>query len=54
MKRFTSEDDAFDAYLEYVQENMPFDITESNMDFSDGFYDWLDVNGHEIENEDIR
>lgn len=47
--KFKNEDDAFDAYLEEVQMNMPFDISESGTDFSDGFYDWMDANNVEIE-----
>lgn len=46
---FKNKDDALDAYLEYVQLHMPFDISESNIDFTDGFYDWMDINNVEIE-----
>lgn len=49
--KFKTEDDAFDAYLEYVQSEMPFDISECDSDFSEGFYDWLDVYKVEIEDE---
>jgi hypothetical protein len=49
---FKDEDEAFDAYLEHVQSEMPFDISECNMDFSDGFYDWLDSYDHTIDNDD--
>lgn len=47
--KFKTEDDAFDAYLEEIQSEMPFDISEMNTDFSDGFYDWLADNDVEIE-----
>jgi hypothetical protein len=49
MMKFKTEDDAYDAYLEYVQSEMPFDITEWDHDLSDGFYDWMDSNDVEIE-----
>jgi hypothetical protein len=47
-KVFKSEDDAFEAYLEECQAHFPYDITESNIDFADGFYDWLSDNEVEI------
>lgn len=47
--KFKSEDEAYDAYLEHVQSEMPFDISEWNHDLSDGFFDWMDANGVEIE-----
>ena len=47
--KFKTEDDAYDAYLEHVQSEMPFDITEWDHDLSEGFYDWMDSNGVEIE-----
>lgn len=50
--KFKSEDEAFETYLEYVQANMPFDISEWDHDFSEGFYDWLDVNRVVIEGDD--
>lgn len=46
---FKSEDDAYEAYLEYVQENLPFDISEWDRDLSEGFFDWIDDNNVEIE-----
>lgn len=49
--KFKSEDDAYDAYLEHVQSECPFDITEWDNDFSDGFFDWMDANNVEIDDE---
>ena len=46
--KFKSEDEAYDAYLEHVQLEYPFDISEWNHDFSDGFFDWMDANNVEI------
>lgn len=41
--KFRNEDEAYDAYLEHVQSEMPFDISEWDTDLSDGFYDWMDA-----------
>lgn len=49
--KFKNEDEAYDAYMEYCQENFPYDITESNIDFSDGFFDWMDAYNVEIEDD---
>lgn len=47
--KFKTEDDAYDAYLDYVQSESPFDITEWERDLSEGFYDWLIDNSVEFE-----
>lgn len=47
--KFKNVDAAYDAYLEDLQSEYPFDISEWDHDFSDGFEDWLDVNNIEIE-----
>ena len=49
--KFRSEDEAYDAYLEHIQSEMPFDITEWDHDLSEGFFDWMDVNNVEITDE---
>lgn len=49
--KFQSEDEAYEAYLEHVQSECPFDITEWNKDLSEGFYDWMDANNVEIADE---
>lgn len=47
--KFKTEDDAFNAYMEHLQEDYPFDISEWDRDFSDGFYDWMDTYEVEID-----
>jgi hypothetical protein len=47
--KFKDEDEAYEAYLEYVQSEMPFDINDWERDWSEGFFDWLDNNNVEFE-----
>lgn len=49
--KFRTEDEAYDAYLEHIQSEMPFDISEWDLDVSAGFYDWMDAYDVEIEND---
>ena len=49
--KFKNEDEAYDAYLEYVQSECPFDISEWDKDLSDDFYDWLSDNDVEFDDE---
>jgi hypothetical protein len=49
--KFKSEDEAYDVYLEHLQSEMPFDISDWNQDFSDGFFDWMDSYNVEITDE---